>query len=73
MKRKRCRNVHSISVYKTYVFITVAHVLWLLWQLKSFYCAVVGKMKICIYCYLVAYILTKVFQKCLLSSPLSNI
>ena len=32
-----------------------------------------GKMKIDIYCYLVADILQKFFQKCLLSSPLANI
>ena len=32
-----------------------------------------GKMKIGINCYLVADILAKVFQKCLISSPLANI
>ena len=32
-----------------------------------------GKMKIGIYCYFIADILTKVFQKCLLSGPLPNI
>ena len=33
-KAELCRNVHSISLYKNIVFIAVAHVLWLLWQLK---------------------------------------
>ena len=32
-----------------------------------------GKLKIGLYCYLTADILTKVLQKCSLSSPLSNI
>ena len=67
MKLKLYRNVHNISLYKNYVF---------------YYCClctldamalVMRKMKICIYCYLVADILANVFQKCLLSSPLPNI
>ena len=32
-----------------------------------------GKMKIGIYCYLIADILTKLLQKCPLSGPLQNI
>ena len=32
-----------------------------------------GKLKVCLYCYLTADILTKVLQKCSLSSPLPNI
>ena len=32
-----------------------------------------GKMKIAIYCYLIADISAKKFQKCLLSGPLPNI
>ena len=34
IKRKFCRAVHNISRYKTCVFIAVAHVFSLLWQLK---------------------------------------
>ena len=34
MKLKLCRNVHNISLYKICVFIAVAHVLSLLWQLR---------------------------------------
>ena len=37
MKLKLCRNVHNISLYKSYVFfffVAVAHVLSSLWQLK---------------------------------------
>ena len=65
------RNVHSISRYKNYVFIAVAHVLSSLWQLIvsiDFYNGKVG-----LYFYSTADILTKVFQKCSLSSPLPNI
>ena len=50
----------------------VAHVLSLLWQLSSNW-LVMGKVKIGIYCYLTADILTKVFQKYLLNGPLPNI
>ena len=34
MKLKLCVNVHGISLYKNCIFIVVAHVLSLLWQLK---------------------------------------
>ena len=34
MKLKLCRNVNKISLYKVYVFIAIAHVFLLLWQLK---------------------------------------
>ena len=34
IKLNLCRDVHSISHYKNIVFITVAYVLWLLWQLE---------------------------------------
>ena len=33
-KLELCRIVYIISLYKTCVFIAVAQVLWLLWQLK---------------------------------------
>ena len=32
--RELCRHVHSISFYKSIVFIAVAYALWLLWQLR---------------------------------------
>ena len=34
MKLRLCIDVHDISLYIKYVFIAVAHVLSLLWQLK---------------------------------------
>ena len=34
LKLKLCRTVHNINLYKTCVFIAVAHVLSLLWKLK---------------------------------------
>ena len=55
---------------KLVFFIAVAHVLLFLWQLKVF--IIMGKVKIGIYCYFIADILTKVFQKCLLNGPLPN-
>ena len=63
-----CRNVHSISFYKSIVFIAVAYALWLLWQLKSFHRLIMGKMKIGFNCCLIAGILTERFKNRLLSS-----
>ena len=51
-------------------FSVVAHVLPLLWQLKSFYRLIMGKVEIGIYFCVTADILTKVLQKCSWSSPL---
>ena len=34
VKLKLCRNVHNISLYKNCIFIAIAHVLSLLWQLR---------------------------------------
>ena len=34
MKTKFCRNVHNISFYKKFVFIALAHVFSLQWQLN---------------------------------------
>ena len=64
MNLKLCRNVHNISLYKKVIFIAVffiavAHVLLLLWQL-SFHWLVMGNVKVGLYCYLIADILTKV-------------
>ena len=47
--------------------ISIAHVLSSLWQL------ITGKVKVGLYFFLTADILTKVLQKCFLSSPLPNI
>ena len=47
--------------------------LLLLLQLKSFLWLVMGKVKVGLYCYLIAAILTKVLQRCSLSSLLLNI
>ena len=73
MKLKLCRNVHNISLYKKYVFIAVAQVLSSLWQLENFQRLIMGKVKIGLYFYFAVDILTKVLQKCSLSSPLQNI
>ena len=53
-------------------FIAVAYVLSLLWQLKV-QLTYNGKVKIILYCYLTADILTRVLQKCPLNSSLPNI
>ena len=74
IKLKLCRNVHNIRLCKNGIFIAVAHVLSLLWQFKrSFHWFIMGKVKIGLYCYLTADILTRALQKCSLSSPLPNI
>ena len=72
MKLKLCRNVHDISLYN-HVYIAVAHVLSFLWQLKVSTDLIMGKVKIGIYCFFIADILTKVFQKFLFTGPLPNI
>ena len=73
MKLKLCRNVHNISLYKTYVFIAVAQVLSSLWQLKNFQRLIMGKVKVGLYFYFAVDILTKILQTCSLSNPLPNI
>ena len=69
-KLKLCRNVHNISLYRSCVFIVVAHVLT-----NSSHCLTckMGKVKTGLYYYLTADILTKVLQKCSFSSPLTCI
>ena len=71
MKLKLCRNVHNINHYKSDVadVVDVALVLLLLRQLKI----IIGKVKIRLYCYLIADILTRVLQNCSLTSPLLNL
>ena len=73
IKLKLCINVHSISLYKKYVFIAAAHVLSSLWQLKRFHRHIMGKVKVGLYCYLTADISTRVLHKCSLSNPLQNL
>ena len=46
IKLKLCRNVHSISFYKSIVFIAVAYALWLLWQLRVSIDLLWGKWKL---------------------------
>ena len=73
MKLKLCIHVHDISLYINCVFIVVAHVLSLPWQLISFHRLQMGKVEIGIYFCVTADILTKVLQKCSWSSPLQTI
>ena len=68
-----CECTLTIASTKVLFFIAVAQALWLLWELKSFHWLTMGKVKIEIYCYLIADILTKVLQKCSWSSPLQTI
>ena len=75
MKLKLCINVHDISLYiNCILFIVVAHVLSLLWQLKvSIHIIIMGNVEIGIYFCVTADIMTKVLLKCFWSSPLSTI
>ena len=56
-------------------FVSLGSKLWLQWQLNTVAIdlIIMGKMKISIYCYVTADILTNVLQKCSLSSPLPNV
>ena len=60
MKLKLCINVYDISLYINCVFIAVAHVFSLLWQLKV-------KSESRPFFYLTIGILTEVLQQCSLS------
>ena len=62
-------NIQDISHYINNVFIVVAHVVSLLWQL-SFHRLIMGKVEIGIYFCVTADILTTVLQKCSWSGPL---
>ena len=55
MKLKLCINVYDISCYIKCVFIAFAHVFSLLWQLKSFYRFIMGKVKVGLCFYLTRY------------------
>ena len=52
----------TLTSIKSVFFIVVAHMLSLLWQLKSCYILIMGKVKVGLYFYLTADILTKVFR-----------
>ena len=75
MKLKLCIDVHDISLYiNCILFIVVAHMLSLLWQLKvSIHVLIMGNVEIGIYYCVTADIMTKVLLKCFWSSPLSTI
>ena len=70
MKLKLRRNVLNISLYKILFFIVVVYVLSMLRQIKVSIDLQWEKMKFGSDCYLIADILTNVFQKCLFSGPL---
>ena len=63
---KFCRIVSNVSLYKNILFIAVAKALCLLWQLKVSIDLQWEKLKLR-FIALIADILTKVLQKCLLS------
>ena len=73
MKLKLCRNVHSISLYKKYVFNCRCSCAFIAMATYGFHRLIMGKVKVGLYFYLIADILRKVFQKCFLSSPLPKI
>ena len=71
---------HCLSFYFVEMFITLASIFYCRLSCAfvgmatySFLRFIMGKVKIGFYFYLTADILTKVFQKCSLSSPLPNI
>ena len=62
MKLKLSIHVHDISLYINCVFVVIAHVVSLLWQLKSFRRLIMGKVEIGIYFCITADILTKFYR-----------
>ena len=72
MKLKLCRNVHNISLYKKYVFYCHCSCAFVAMPTYNFHRLIMGKVKVGLYLYLTVDILTKVFRKCSLSSPLPN-
>ena len=73
MKLKLCRNVHNISLYKQFVFSCRCSCAFVATATYSFHRLIMGKVKIDLYFYLTADILTKVFQNCSVTNPLPNI
>ena len=69
---KLCRNVHYINLYNN-VFYCRCSCTFIAMATYSFHLLIMGKVKIGIYCYLIADILTKVSQKVSLGGPLQNI
>ena len=72
-KLKLCRNVHNISLYNNYVFYCRCYCAFFAMATFSFHRLIMGQMKVGLYFYLIADILTKVFQKCSLGGLLPNI
>ena len=72
IKLKLCRIVHDISVLKLVFYCRCLSTLVAMATL-NFHRLIMGNVQNGINCYFIADILTKVFQKCLLSGPLSNI
>ena len=72
MKLKLCRNDHNISLYKK-CFYCRCSCTFVAMVTYSFYRLIMGKVKVDLYFYLIADILTNVLQKCSLSSFLPNI
>ena len=73
MKLKLCINVHKISLYINYVFYCRCSCAFIATVTYSFRRLIMGKVKVGLYFYLIADILTKVFLNCSLSGPLQDI
>ena len=74
IKLKLCRIVSNNSLYQNIVFLLLLLKHFGCYgNFKFFHCLIMGKVKIEIYCYLIADSLTKVLQKCYWSSPLQTI
>ena len=72
IKLKLCRIVHNISLYENIIFYCRCLSTLVAMATLIFHGLKMGKMKIGIYCYLIADIMTEAFQKCLLSGPLPH-
>ena len=74
MKLKLYRNVHNIRLYKKNVFYCRRSCAFVAMATYSFHSVIMGNLKkVGLHFYLTADVLTKVLQKCSLSSPLLNI
>ena len=71
MKLKLSINVHDISLYINYIFLSQSA--FVAMATLSFYILIMGKVEIGIYFCVAADILTKVLLKCFWSSPLTTI
>ena len=61
MKLKLCRNVHNISLYKKFVFYCRCSCAFIAMATLSFHWLITRKVKVGLYCYLTAGILTELF------------